>query len=74
MTIFVGEETWRGCEELRLLEGLNPREVEVAPRTVDSPRRYLQRVVHAEGEAVAADVELSIEGAIGGHADAAEVG
>jgi hypothetical protein len=74
MTIFVGEEAWRGCEELRLLEGLNIWEVEVAPRTVDLPRRYLQRVVHVEDEAVATDMELSIEGAIGGRADAAEVG
>jgi hypothetical protein len=74
MTIFIGEEAWRGCEELRLLMGLNLQEVGVMPQTVESPRRQLQRVVHAEGEAVATDVELSIDGAIGGHADVAEVG
>jgi hypothetical protein len=39
MMIFVGEEAWRGCEELRLLMGLNLWEVGVTPQTVESPRR-----------------------------------
>jgi hypothetical protein len=34
--VLVGDEEWRGREELRPLEGLHFREVEVAPRAPKS--------------------------------------
>jgi hypothetical protein len=79
MTILVVDEARRWHEELRLLEGLHLREVEVAPRAPESPRDRVVRARHqlrhvegAKGEAKAADADFGVEGVIGAHANAAE--
>jgi hypothetical protein len=81
VTVLVGEEAQRGHKELRLLEGLNLQEVEVVPRTTESPRRRVvfvrrqfRRVIHAEGEAAATSAKLDVERAVGARSDAAEAG
>jgi hypothetical protein len=63
-------------EELRLLEGLHVREVEVAPRAPELPHHcvvrahdQLRRVLGTKGEVETAGAELDVEHPVGARAD-----